>query len=63
MASSRRPRARLVKKYVLVIALLVGGVLMASGLVELFFSYQESRNAMAKLLREEASFASATSTT
>lgn len=59
IASLQRPPPRLAKKYVLVIAFLVGGVLLASGLVELFFSYQESRNALAKLEREEATFAAA----
>jgi signal transduction histidine kinase/CheY-like chemotaxis protein len=50
-----QPRGQLVRKYAIVFVLLVGGVLLASGLVELYFSYRESSAALAELQREKAS--------
>ena len=44
------PRGRLLRKYVIVFVGLVGGVLMASSLVELYFAYQETKGA---IVREE----------
>jgi PAS domain S-box-containing protein len=43
-------RGRLLRKYVVVFVGLVGGVLMASSLVELYFAYQETKRA---IVREE----------
>ena len=47
---SAAPRGRLLRKYVVVFVGLVGGVLMASSLVELYFAYQETKGA---IVREE----------
>ena len=45
---------RLFRKYVVVFVVLVGGVLLLSSVVELYFSYRETRNALARLEREKA---------
>lgn len=50
-------RGKLVKKYALLISLLVAGVLAASGGGELYFSYQESKTALQRLQREKATSA------
>jgi signal transduction histidine kinase len=50
-----RPRGRLFRKYVVLFASLVSGVLLASGLVELYFSYRENLAAVVALQREQAS--------
>ena len=50
------PRGRLLRKYVIVFVGLVGGVLMASSLVELYFAYQETKGA---IVREERATAMA----
>jgi len=47
-------RGRLFWKYVIVIVALVGGALLASGLVEIYFSYQENKEALISLQREKA---------
>ena len=47
-------RGRLFWKYVIVIVALVGGALLASGLVEIYFSYQENKGALVALQREKA---------
>ena len=52
--SDKEPRGRLFRKYVVVLLVLVGGVLMASSLVELYFSYQEHKAALVSLQREKA---------
>ena len=52
-----RPRRRLFWKYVVVIVALVTTLLVASGGVELWFSYQESRDALVSLQREKAAAA------
>jgi signal transduction histidine kinase/DNA-binding response OmpR family regulator len=46
-------RGRLFWKYLAVILCLVGGVLVASSLVELYFSYQEAKQAIIDLGREK----------
>ena len=51
------PRGRLLRKYVVVFVGLVGGVLMASSLVELYFAYQETKGT---IVREERATAVAT---
>jgi GAF domain-containing protein/DNA-binding response OmpR family regulator/HAMP domain-containing protein len=53
---SAAPRGRLVRKYVVVLLVLVGGVLMLSSLVELYFAYQETKRA---IVREERAKAAA----
>jgi len=52
--SALRPRGRLFRKYVVVLLVLVGGVLVASSLVELYFSYQETQRALVEVAREKA---------
>jgi len=49
-----RTRGRLFGKYVVVSLVLVGGVLIASSLVELYFSYREAQRALSELEREKA---------
>ncbi len=51
---SGRQRERLVRDYFLVSVLLVGGGLTVSGLVEIYFRYQESQAHLAELQREIA---------
>jgi signal transduction histidine kinase len=50
-------RGRLVRKYVVVLLVLVGGVLMASSLVELYFSYRETQRAIVRVARANAAAA------
>src|SRR6266851_1271427 len=47
-------RGRLFLKYVVVLLVLVGGVLMASSLVELYFSYRETQRAIVRVERAKA---------
>jgi signal transduction histidine kinase/HAMP domain-containing protein len=53
------PRGRLFRKYVVVLLVLVGGVLMASSLVELYFSYRETQRAIVRVERAKAVAAAA----
>ncbi|MGH7345770.1 MAG: cache domain-containing protein, partial [Candidatus Rokuibacteriota bacterium] len=48
------PRGHLFRKYVIVFAGLVSGALLASGAIELYFSYNENREALVALQREKA---------
>jgi signal transduction histidine kinase len=50
----RNPRRRLVRKYVVLFVLLVSGALLSSGLIEIYFSYKESRAALVALQGEKA---------
>ena len=50
-------RGRLFRKYVIVLLILVGGVLMASSLVELYFSYRETQRAIVRVARANAAAA------
>jgi signal transduction histidine kinase len=52
-------RGRLFWKYVVVFALLVSGVLLASGALEIYFSYQENKAALVALQRAKAQAAAA----
>ena len=49
-----RGRGRLFRKYVIVLLVLMGGVLMASSLVELYFSYRETQRAIVRVERAKA---------
>jgi signal transduction histidine kinase len=49
-----RQRARLMRDYFLISVLLVGGGLTASGLIEIYFSFEESQQHLARLQREIA---------
>jgi signal transduction histidine kinase/DNA-binding response OmpR family regulator len=53
------PRGRLFRKYVVVFVALVGGMLMASSLVDLYFSYQETKRAIVRVERAKATAAAA----
>jgi signal transduction histidine kinase len=48
------PRGRLFRKYVVVLLLLVGGVLLVSSAVDLHFSYQETKAALVRIEHEQA---------
>ncbi len=50
---------RLFRKYVVVLLVLVGGVLMASSLVELYFAYRETQDAILRVERAKAVAAAA----
>ncbi len=54
-----RSGGRLFRKYVVVLLVLVGGVLMASSLVELYFSYRETQVAIVRVERAKAVAAAA----
>jgi signal transduction histidine kinase len=56
---TQTPRGRLLRKYIVVILLLVGGVLVLSSTVDLYFSYQETKTALIRLEREQAVAAAA----
>jgi hypothetical protein len=47
-------QGRLFRKYVVVLLILVGGVLMASSLVDLYFSYRETQRAILRVERANA---------
>ena len=51
---SGRRRGRLVRDYFLISVLLIGGGLIASGLVEIYFRYLESREQLAAIQKEVA---------
>ena len=55
IAEPRRAlRGRLFRKYLLLILVLVGGGVLISGAISIFFSYQETRSAIGALQREKA---------
>jgi signal transduction histidine kinase len=58
-ASSRRHGGRLFRKYILLFVALVGGTLLASGALEIWFSYQENKAALARVQHEKALAAAA----
>ena len=49
-----RPRGRLFRKYVVLFVALVSGALVVSGALEIYFSYEENKVALAQLQREKA---------
>jgi signal transduction histidine kinase len=55
-----KPRGRLFRKYSAILAGLVAGALIISGAVEIFFSYADHRDALARIQAEKASAAAAT---
>jgi signal transduction histidine kinase len=59
MGGAVRPRGRLFRKYVVLFAGLVSAALLASGLVELYFSYRENLASLVALQREQAAGAAA----
>ena len=52
-----RRRRRLARKYALVVVALVGGALVASGLVQSYVAYRDSKAALGRLQREKATTA------
>ena len=54
-----RARGQLFRKYVLLLTMLVGGTLLASGGLEIWFSYGENQVALARLHKEKAISAAA----
>src|SRR4030095_4391451 len=48
------PASRLFRKYVVVLLVLMGGVLLASSLVELYFAYRETQRAIVRVERAKA---------
>ena len=53
-APSVERRGRLFRKYVVLFVALVSGALVVSGALEIYFSYQENKVALAQLQREKA---------
>ena len=53
-ASSQRPQGRLFRKYVALFVTLVSGALLTSGAIEIYFSYQENKEALVRIQREKA---------
>src|SRR5262249_14444356 len=58
-SDSATGRDRMFRKYVVVFLLLVGGVLLASGAIDLYFSYQETKAALVRTEHEQAVAAAA----
>ena len=54
MSAAKPTTGKLFRKYVVVFVTLVGGLLIGSGLVELYFSYQETQRGLVRLEREKA---------
>ena len=54
MTPIRTPRGRLFRKYVVLFATLISTALLVSGLVDLYFAYQENKTALVALEREKA---------
>ena len=57
--TTQTPRSRLFAKYLVFLLLLVGGVLVLSSLVQLYFSFRENQAALARVQREKAVAAAA----
>src|SRR5215207_1221496 len=57
MIEVTKRRGQLVQKYAVVFVILVGGALLTSGLIELYFSYRESSAALAQIQQEKANVA------
>ena len=52
-----RRRARLARKYLVVLVALVAGALLVSGAIEIYASYSENKEALVALQREKATAA------
>jgi signal transduction histidine kinase len=59
LSGERPPRRRLLAKYASILAGLVAGALIISGAVEMFFSYADHRDALARIQAEKAAGAAA----
>jgi two-component system, NtrC family, sensor kinase len=62
MDASARPHRRLIWKYTVVVVALVAAAVLSVGLTELYFSYQDSRSALARVERDKSSAAAASIT-
>jgi signal transduction histidine kinase/HAMP domain-containing protein len=60
VGQKKAPRGRLFRKYVVVFIVLVGGALLTSGLVQMYFSFQEHKLALLGVQREKAEAAAGT---
>ena len=60
LASVPKHQGRLFRKYVVVFVVLVSGALLASGLVQLYFSYQENQTTVVSVQRAKAVAAAST---
>jgi GAF domain-containing protein/HAMP domain-containing protein len=58
-AAPHRASGRLFRKYIVLFVALVGGTLLANGGLELWFSYQENKEALARVQHEKALAAAA----
>src|SRR5215510_2110188 len=56
---TRGPRGRLFRKYVGIIVVVVSSALLASGAIEIYFSYLENKEALIAIQREKAQGAAA----
>ena len=54
MASLLKTPGKLFRKYVVLFVTLVGGALLTSGLIGIYFSYQENKTALVSIQREKA---------
>jgi adenylate cyclase len=54
MASELKPRRQLFRKYMFLFVTVVSGAMLASGLLEVYFSYQENKAALVSIQREKA---------
>jgi two-component system, NtrC family, sensor kinase len=61
-AAPARPHRRLIWKYTVVVVALVAAAVLSVGLTELYFSYQDSKRALARVERDKASAAAASIT-
>ena len=52
--AEREPRGRLFRKYAVLFVALVSGALLASGLTEIYFSFQENQGALVAVQQEKA---------
>ena len=62
MEAPARPHRRLIWKYTVVVVALVAAAIISVGLTELYFSYQDSKRALARVERDKASAAAASIT-
>ena len=53
MPSYLKRRNSLFRKYMILFVVLISGALMASGLIEIYFSYQENKAALIRMQREK----------
>src|SRR5581483_3459719 len=60
MLAGRERQGRLFRKYVVAFVLLVSAALFASGAIEVYFSYGESKTALSRIEREKAANAATT---